>query len=67
MIELTADQIRPFLSHTFPKNSIPQLINYHCAECGKNMEGCVRIQNDRLGYVKCLRCGLGVERRRSQP
>jgi DNA-directed RNA polymerase subunit RPC12/RpoP len=54
-------------SHTFPKNSIPQLINYHCVECGKDVEGCVRIQNYILGYVRCLKCGLGVERARNQP
>ena len=37
--------------------------DYHCAECGKDLLGKVRIQNDRLGYVKCLGHGLGVTAR----
>lgn len=42
-------------------------IDYHCKDCGKNMKGKVRIQNDKLGYVKCLKCGLGIERSKNQP
>ena len=38
-----------------------QKIDYHCKDCGKNIKDCMRIQNDKLGYVKCLKCGLGVE------
>ena len=40
--------------------SDPKKIDYHCKVCGD-------IRNDKLGYVKCLKCGLGVERSKNQP
>lgn len=35
-------------------------INMRCAICGEDLTGKVRIQNDKQGYTKCLKHGLGV-------
>jgi len=36
----------------------------YCIDCGKNVTGLVRIENiHKPGYVKCLKCGLGVTKR----
>jgi DNA-directed RNA polymerase subunit RPC12/RpoP len=38
----------------------------HCKDCGNKVVG-IHIRNDIQGYVKCLKCGLGVERSKNQP
>ncbi len=42
-------------------------IDYHCKDCGEDVENCMRIQNETLAYVKCLTCGLGAKRSKNQP
>jgi len=37
-------------------------IDYHCITCGRDVDGCIRVQNDVQGYVKCLKCGLGIDK-----
>ena len=38
-----------------------------CSDCGINIKDVMHISNVDLGYVKCLKCGLGVERSENQP
>lgn len=50
----TIARIKPF------REKVLDGINVICSECGADLTGKVRIQNDKQGYVKCLEHGLGV-------
>jgi DNA-directed RNA polymerase subunit RPC12/RpoP len=51
----------------FWPSPIPKKLDYHCIGCGNDVEGMVRIQNNRLNYVRCLSCGIGVKKKRGTP
>jgi hypothetical protein len=34
----------------------------NCCVCGKDIRGLVRVENEKAGYSRCLKCGLGVSK-----
>lgn len=34
----------------------------NCCVCGKDVRGLVRVENEKAGYSRCLKCGLGVSK-----